>query len=570
MSVIIQDMESSGVVAKCSPCKNQFVSRIFLVDKPNGEKRFILNLKNLNKYIIAPHFKMEDHRTASRLISKGCFMASIDLKDAYHLVSIDPNNRKFLRFSFQGQLYEFLCLPFGLASAPFAFTKLLKPLISLLRSNGVLCVAYIDDLLIVGNSFENCIKAINFSIKTLEKLGFIINWEKSVLIPKNQVKFLGFVFDSVRMKLQLPDCKVLKLISFIQKFLRKKHCLIRQFSQLIGYIISVCPAVKYSWAYTKNLERAKFRALVANANNYDALMNIPDYIRPDLNWWISTLKMNVGNDLSLDRFDLEIFSDASLTGWGAHCNDENAFGWWTEQEAQQHINFLELTAIFKGLKSFAMLLRNLNILIRTDNTTALSYINKMGSVKFEKLDKLSHQIWKWCESRNLWLFASYINSKDNFVADELSRKSSLDTEWSLTTITFKHIVSHFGNPEIDLFASRENFKCERYVSWSKDAKAIAIDAFTVDWSRYFFFAFPPFSLILRCIQKLINDKAEGIFVVPNWPGQAWYPLFQRLVRGELLALGTANTILHLPSRSESHPLGTQLTLVAAKLSAKRS
>lgn len=81
-------------------CKEQFISSYFLVKKPDGSNRFIFNLKNLNLFVIQKHFKMEDLRSAKDLLSQGDFMASIDLKDAYFLIPIHEDFRKFLRFRF--------------------------------------------------------------------------------------------------------------------------------------------------------------------------------------------------------------------------------------------------------------------------------------------------------------------------------------------------------------------------------------------------------------------------------------------------------------------------------------
>lgn len=79
----INELLSIGAISKCHPCEGQFVSKTFLVPKPNGKMRFILNLKSLNKFIDTKHFKIEDLRTALKLISKDYFMAKLDLKDAY-------------------------------------------------------------------------------------------------------------------------------------------------------------------------------------------------------------------------------------------------------------------------------------------------------------------------------------------------------------------------------------------------------------------------------------------------------------------------------------------------------
>lgn len=181
--------------------------------------------------------------------------------------------------------------------------------------------------------------------------------------------------------------------------------------------------------------------------------------------------------------------------------------------------------MFFGLKCFAAECRNCEILLRIDNSTAVSYINRMGGIQLKQFNKLTSEIWKWSENRKLWLFASYIPSKENSEADKLSRITNIDTEWELSQNVYRSVARKFGCPSIDLFASRLNSKCKLYVSWHTDPEAYAIDAFTLSWENLRFYAFPPFALILRVLQKIRVDKATGIVVAPYWPTQPWYPIF---------------------------------------------
>lgn len=79
---------------------------------------------------------------------------------------------------------------------------------------------------------------------------------------------------------------------------------------------------------------------------------------------------------------------------------------------------------------------------------------------------------------------------------------------------FNKIKDSFDPFDVDLFSSSINAKCPRFVSWLPDPSAYAIDAFSLDWSAFYFYAFLPFILILRVLRKLIADKAEGVVVVP--------------------------------------------------------
>lgn len=559
---------SKGAINNCHPQIGQFVSSIFLIPKPDGSSRLILNLKKLNEFIETDHFKMEDYKVACKLVSHNCFMGKLDLKDAYYMIPIDKNYKKYLRFAFDGNLYEFNCLPFGLNTAPYIFTKIMKPVVGYLRNLGFLSVVYLDDLLLLGDTFSECLKNINASLEVLESLGFIINEDKSCRIPAQTCKFLGFILNSQKMTLELPPEKRYKIHNQIYFFKKLKKCKIRDFAQLIGSLISCCPAIKYGWAHVKNLERERYLALLKSRDNYDEDMQLNRSLQEDFSWWETNILYRVSS-ISSREYSCVIFSDASLTGWGVSCNDNRAHGLWSESERLHHINYLELLSAFLGLKCFAKNLRSCNILLRIDNTTAISYINRMGGIRFKKLSNLAKAIWEWCEECDLFIFASYIASKNNAEADFESRKLDKETEFELSDAVFQRIISKLGYPDIDLFATRINAKCKDYVSWTRDPGSIAVDAFTMRWDKFFFYAFPPFILINRVLQKIRAERAEGIVVVPRWPAQPWYPLFLSMLDSDVFTFKANSNTLLSPDR-EPHPLWRSLTLEVGKLSGKLS
>lgn len=561
----IQRLLSINAISECFHKEGEFISNIFLVPKPNGEKRFILNLKRLNKFVQTSHFKMEDYRTAIKLITNECYMASVDLKDAYFFINIANCHRKYLRFNYNGKLYEFNCLPFGLSTAPYVFTKILKPIMEYLRHRNLISVIYLDDIFCVGRDFNDCNNNVHKTCSLLQTLGFLINKEKSCLTPNTQCKFLGFIFNSHKMILELPIDKKEKIKSFVRNFLHIRKCKLRDFARLIGLLISACPAIRFGWMHTKLFEQLKYRSLLKN-DSYNQILSIPNYIREDLYWWLNNV--NIGySPIRANNYVKEIFTDASTTGWGAFCNGDESYGHWRENETKLHINQLELKAAFFGLKVFASDCSDCELLLRIDNITAISCINRMGSVQYAHLNNEARDLWEWCERRGITVFASYINTKDNQEADLLSRKKFKETEWELCNYAYEKIKQKLGTPDIDLFASRCNSKCAKYVTWKNEPDAWAIDAFTITWTSLNFYAFPPFSMILKVIQKIISDKAEGIVVVPYWPTQAWYPLFQRIRKSKIIYLTPDSNLLISPYRS-SHNLHRTLTLAAARLSGK--
>ncbi|CAG8776292.1 4627_t:CDS:2, partial [Gigaspora margarita] len=159
-------------ISEQSPC---FTSNILVIDKKDGKKRVVLNLRLINTFIKHTHFKMESINIVKNLIRRNDYMASIDIKDAFFHIPLHPSARKFFAFDFLGCRFCFKCLPFSLMSCPRIFTKILKPVIKELRSRGICIVAYLDDLLIMAKgkqALERNLKLVWNLLTELEILGF--------------------------------------------------------------------------------------------------------------------------------------------------------------------------------------------------------------------------------------------------------------------------------------------------------------------------------------------------------------------------------------------------------------
>ena len=158
LSVEIKNLLCKGVIKESQYEGGEYISPVSLTPKSDGSFRMILNLKKLNDYMPYIHFKMETIKSVLNLVTPNCYMAKIDKKDAYYPIPILPEHQKFLKFSLQGKLYKFTCLPNGLCSGPLKFTKLLKPPLAELRLHYVTIAAYIDDLITLAYSFDICSK----------------------------------------------------------------------------------------------------------------------------------------------------------------------------------------------------------------------------------------------------------------------------------------------------------------------------------------------------------------------------------------------------------------------------
>ena len=199
------------------PISDQFISNLFLVPKRDGKSRPVINLKDLNTFLQYDHVKVEGIHLLCDLLQPHDWLWRIDLKDAYFVIPIWKNHRKYLWFLWKDTLLEFACLSFGLAVAPRLFTKVLKPVVALLRRARIRLIIYLDDLLFMNQSQVGQEQDIATARYLLENLRFIVNFEKSCFVPTQHLERLGFLVNSRDMTLLLlPDCKVEAI---------KVHCL---------------------------------------------------------------------------------------------------------------------------------------------------------------------------------------------------------------------------------------------------------------------------------------------------------------------------------------------------------
>ncbi len=177
--------------------RSGFYSPYFIVPKKSGGLRPILDLRVLNRSLHKLPFKMLTQKRIFECIRPRDWFAAIDLKDAYFHVSILPRHRPFLRFAFEGRAYQYKVLPFGLALSPRVFTKVVEGALVPMREQGVRILNYLDDWLILAQSWEQLCEHRDLVLSHLSQLGLQVNREKSKLAPVQRISFLGMELDSV-------------------------------------------------------------------------------------------------------------------------------------------------------------------------------------------------------------------------------------------------------------------------------------------------------------------------------------------------------------------------------------
>ena len=431
----VEELLKKGAIVPSEWECDQFLSNIFVVKKPNGKFRPIINLKALNKFVHYEHFKQEHFKIVLDLVQENDYFCSIDLQDAYFSVPIHHTCHKYLKFQWRNEIYSFVVLPFGYSAAPRIFTKLLKPIYAWFRSQGIRCSFYIDDSLNMNKEKEICLNNCITIHDTLQSLGYKINEEKSVLIPTQNIVFFGFILDSVAFMVYLTEEKIEKIILKAKILLEKETVTVRELASFIGSIINAFYAVLEAPLHYRQLERCKISGL-ENEEGFDSEIKLDQASIIELHWWINNIYVKNGKRIRPEKVVFTCQTDASKLGWG--CFDvvtgHHANGRWSRQESRNGINFLELLAVWHGIQSLYNNVTNCHIKVFSDNISAVAYINDIGGMLSLDLDNLAIKIWNWCLNKSIFLSACYVKGSENIKADYYSRHFSDNKEWMLKKI----------------------------------------------------------------------------------------------------------------------------------------
>ena len=359
----------------------------------------------------------------------------------------------------------------------------------------------------------------------LHRLGFMLS-EKSELQPMRRIIFLGFLVDLEVKRVYLTPEKIQNLIHAIKAALEKSHASIRQLMKLIRLINAGSRAIPFNRLHLRKCQLLMLRLWDKSWSNIDLNILITTEMKEAFSQWLNKDWLSQGLPLKPPIVSKTIFTDSSTYGWGGYLEDphQDTSGTWSPEEKSLHINCLEMRAVANTIKAFAEELRNEVVMVATDNSTVVNYINKEGGTRSFSLEEESIKLFEITMALNVHLRARHIAGSLNLVAGTLSREGKgLPTEWSLNESVFRALSKEYGLPEVDLFATRLNRKIDVYFSPVPDSLAIGADALVHDWSNKHSYAFPPFALIPKVLEKVRKSvNCRITLIAPRWPRQAWY------------------------------------------------
>jgi hypothetical protein len=254
-------------------------------------------------------------------------------------------------------------------------------------------------------------------VDLIERLGLVVNWKK-VALPTQQIVFLCV---GVSRKLTLPETKLKELIDLVELWTHKRRTTKKELQRFLGKLNWACRVVRGGRTFVRRLIDLLTRM---SESHHHARINVA--AKNDISWWSEGLKLFHGNcSFVCDQvLPAHCFStDACLSGGGAHflsdwiyCNWELDF----PSYSKCHINVLELLMVLVSIKRWGELWSGTHVLVRTDNVTAMSALNK-GTSRCKDLMPIVREFF-WLSIKNDFVISSvFVPGVLNVLADRVSR-----------------------------------------------------------------------------------------------------------------------------------------------------
>ena len=524
VSSAIDELVEGRCITACKECP-LVCSPLSVVKKDSGKCRLVVDLRYVNQFLLTQKFKYEGLNLVPDLLRKGEYFFTFDLKSGYHHVDIHEDCQQYLGFSWVKKgvrrFYTFRVLPFGLSTACYVFTKLLRPLVKRWRSKAIRSIVYIDDGIIVSKSEQLCLTDQKLVLSDLKQAGLVLSLNKCALQPCQTGNWLGFTIDLADGKFYIQEKKLDKLKNAVKSISALEKVPVRALGSVVGQIMSMGLALG---PITRLRTRALY-ALINSSTSWSDRLQINTEAQMELNFWAENIDSLNGEPIWFRSGATRVvYSDASSSGYGGYSvelGNEVAHGLWSADEAHLSSTWRELKAVYLVLLPFANKLAGHAVKWFTDNQGVV-HIVRAGSRK-QHLQDGAMAIFELCFTHSIKLEMEWIPRSQNECADSISRIVDYD-DWGISPYLFQVINATWGPHTVDCFASYYNALLPRFHSrfWMPGCEAV--DTFTTNWSGEINCWVPPLHLVCRTITHAAQCNAKGTLIIPAWRSAPYWPI----------------------------------------------
>ena len=364
---MVDDLLNKHAIREISHSEPVHFNRVFLVPKKNGKMRLVIDLSLLNPWLDCPTFSLDHAQVIREALAQHMWATSIDLSDAYLHIPVNPKYWKYLVFQIGNRRFQFMVLPFGLNTAPRVFSEVMKALKRWARLNGMLLFQYLDDWLLLHLVTQTLTSHTMQLVQRCQRLGLLVNHAKSEMVPTQEIVFLGGDYLNCATGMIYPTQARFRAI-----------CDKVALGTVQGSTLA---------ARTPGSDREDSTVRSAPLQDAAALVQfqpeqrnqaLSEGVHPlsgaeNILWWIDPVNVLKGVAINRSAPSVHIQTDASTTG--INCQGQILSGHWSQQEALDHINFLEMRTVLIACHRLLHRVKGKTVLFLIDNQT-VSYIQK--------------------------------------------------------------------------------------------------------------------------------------------------------------------------------------------------
>ena len=416
------------------------IQPLHVIIKDGKKPRLVIDLsRNLNDHLQYDYFRYSCVDDAVEASSPGCWYSKLDLSNCFLSFPLHPSVRKYFCFRFEGELYQFTSMPFGLSTAPRVCTQLLSVIQFALAEQGIHDIRYLDDFFLIAQSEKDMTRDLLLAQSVIRQFGLVVNPDKTEG-PAQRLSFLGVQLDSVAQTVSCTPERVEELTTLLRSLLRQRVITRRHTASLIGklsFAAQVLPGARpFMRRMLDTLHQCKSR-------RHSAPVRIDPGFRDDVRFWVQQLHLWNGRqqwrasraspfvfatDASLSGFGFYLESTPTLPGstvdsaaWPQHLRVGATFsGSYCPEHAQLHhshtqIGWCELLAVVACASTYAPLLAGQSMLFYVDNMSDVHIINRQAT-RSKALAGLLRQLYRIACEHNIAIRAEHRPGVDNTLA----------------------------------------------------------------------------------------------------------------------------------------------------------
>ena len=499
------------------------------------------------------------------LVQTGDWGLTLDLKDAYFHIKVFKKHRKYLRFCFQNQVYQFRALCFGPTVSPRVFTKVVAVIKAHLHRQNIRLASYLDDWLAGNQLRQMLLQNRDVILNLLFHLGFIVNKDKSNLVPTQKLTYIGGLFH-LNTGLVYPTETRVKNLKKAIKMILKGQRMARHFLVLLGQIASCLQLIPNARLFMRPIQLHLLEHWSPVRMDMSVKIPLTPQLGLHLNGWLQDQNILKGYSFQPRPYLVTLTKDASLWGWGG--SPQWLFSARSLVEAAKS-ETCELVRI--GASVFS-----------SDTSSSVSEESKCSDQDRQYNGYALHQQTRGYKVSPFMLYelgfvelgfeeqyqdqSCTYNGQTKLFGGPLSCKEIRSGEWVLKSSVVNSLFALWKQPMIDLFVTQENKKAMLFCSWIPFQHAFALDALSVAWKNMYAYAFPPIQLIHRVLCHMKQYQCTVILIAPCWPRQQWFPILLCLLIANPVRLPCSPDLLSQSQGEVLQPVPETLNLMAWMLS----